>query len=813
MLVSYQWLRQFVDIPKAFTPLDVANRLTASTVEVESVSQQDESLAGVVVGEVTTLEKHPNADKLSLVTVADSHTTYQVVCGGSNLRLGMKVAFAKVGSRVRWHGQGDWVELKPATIRGVDSNGMICAGSELELADLFPGGERDIADLSAMPAEVGTPLAEALGRNDAVIEIDNKSMTNRPDLWGHYGLARELSALYQVPLASYDVPKIKSGRSQQLSVTVADTQLCPRYLGVVVSHLTVGPSPDWLVKRLAAAGVRSVSVLVDITNYVMLELGQPLHAFDWKEITDGTITVSPAVAGEKFTTLDGVQRTLDDRMLLIRDGKRPVALAGIMGGENSAITVGTQSVLFEAATFSAAAIRRTSMKLGLRSESSARFEKGLDPAVAELAIRKAVALTLELIPGAKVASRVVDVFAGPAKPIDITVAAELINRRIGITLPAADMVDILTRLGFTAKATKQGMLTVRVPSWRATGDISTPEDIIEEIARVHGYETIVPVLPTIAVEAPQPNLVRAIERQLKNFLAGAPGMTELSRYTFISRADAARFGIPAAALIALKNTLSADQEVLRSTLVPSAVAYIQDSLRFTNSIRAFELSRVFEQRSGTDRRGLNSDVLLPYQGYRLLLAVTDSKQSEPFFDVKGVVEALSNRLNVDIHLSVPTGAVPAWAEPGRTIGVFVRGEYAGVITELRRSIGRASGIEQPVGLAEIDFDLLAGAAADDRQYQPLPKFPSSVRDLAVVLNTAVPWEEVKKAIKTAGAPLVSAVELFDVYVGDTIPTGKRSLACHITYSAPDRTLTSEEVTATEQRIEQQLGTLGAMRRS
>lgn len=813
MLVSYKWLTEFVDIPKAFTPLDAVNRLTASTVEVEGISQQTESLANIVVGEVTALAKHPNADKLSLVTVADGHTSYQVVCGGVNLRVGMKVALAKVGAKVRWHGQGDWVELKPATIRGEDSNGMICAGSELELADMFSGGEHDIADLSALPVAVGTSLAEALGRNDAIIEIDNKSMTNRPDLWGYYGLARELAALYQIPLKPYEMPKIKSGHSKKLSVKVVDRQLCSRYLGVVINNIKIGPSPEWLAQRLTAVGMRPINVIVDITNYVMLELGQPLHAFDWKEIAGGSIIIEPANAEEKFTTLDGVVRTLDNQMLLIRDGKRAVALAGVMGGANSEITSTTKSILFEAATFAAANIRRTSIKLGLRSESSARFEKGLDPALAELAIRKAVALTLELVPGSKVVSRVVDEAAAPAKPIDITVAAELINRRIGVTLKTEEMVNILIRLGFEVKATKKGILTVRVPSWRATGDVRIAEDIIEEIARVHGYDTIVPVLPTIAVEPPQPNRTRTIERQLKNLLIGAPGMTELSRYTFISRRQAAQFGLPAAELIALKNTLSTDHEVLRSTLVPTMVSYINDSLRFTDAARVFELSRVFQQRPGTDRRGLSSDVMLPYQGYRLTMAITTPDDSEPFFAVKGIVELICDRLNIDFNFAAPTDQLPAWAEPGRTVGVFVRGEFAGLLTELKRGIGRANGVDQPIGITELDFDLLAAAATDDRTYQPASKFPSSVRDIAMVVDSSVPWVEIKKTIKTAGAPLVSDIELFDIYVGDTIGAGKRSLACHITYSVSDRTLTTDEITAAEQRIETQLAAIGAIRRS
>jgi len=813
MLVSYKWLTQFVEIPKAFTPLDVANRLTASTVEVEGISQQTESLAGIVVGEVTALAKHPNADKLSLVTVADSHTSHKVVCGGVNLRVGMKVALAKVGAKVRWHGQGDWVELKPATIRGEDSNGMICAGSELELAEMFPGGERDIADLSALPAAAGTPLAEALGRNDAIIEIDNKSMTNRPDLWGHYGLARELAALYQVPLTPYEAPKIKASHSQKLSVNVVDRQLCPRYLGVVLNNIKVGPSPDWLAQRLTAVGMRPINVIVDITNYVMLELGQPMHAFDWKEIAGGAITVEPAKAGEQFTTLDGVVRTLDDQMLLIRDSKRAVALAGVMGGQNSEIAPNTKSILFEAATFAAANIRRTSIKLGLRSESSSRFEKGLDPALAELAIRKAVALTLELVPGAKVVSRVADEPATPAKPIDVTVAVDLINRRVGITMVAEEMVGILTRLGFGVKATKKGVLTVRVPSWRATGDVSIAEDVIEEIARVHGYDTIVPVLPTIAVEPPQPNRTRQIERQIKNLLAGAPGLTELSRYTFISRNLAAQFGLPAEELIALKNTLSTDHEVLRSTLVPTMVSYISDSLRFANTARVFELSRVFQQRPGTDRRGLSSDVMLPYQGYRLTMAITAPSNAEPFFAVKGIVEFICDRLNIDWYFAAPTSPLPLWAEPGRTTGLFIRGTFAGLVTELKRSVGRVSGVDQPIGMAELDFDLLAAAVSDNRTYQLAPKFPSSVRDIAMVADSSVTWGEIKKTIKTAGAPLVSAIELFDIYVGDTIKAGQRSLACHVTYSASDHTLTTEEIAAAEQRIETQLAAIGAIRRS
>ena len=411
MLVSQNWIEQFTTIPNDITPEKLGEDLTLHVVEVEDVIDEAKFLDKIFVGRVASVQKHPNADKLNICTVefGEAHPA-QVVCGGSNVTEGMLCAFGALGAKVRWHGEGDLIELKKAKIRDAESYGMICASDEIGLGEMFPkGDEKGILDLSDMNLEVGKPLAEALGLEDVVFDIDNKSMTHRPDLWGQYGMAREVAAMYGQALKKYEPPKIgKKNGNWKLEIDAQDKEACPRYMGLVVEGIEVGESPEWLKKRLMAVGVQSINNVVDVTNYVMLELGQPMHAFDASQIAKGkeqvAITVRKAEAGEQFVSLDDKEFVLTTEDLVIATDDRVIALAGVKGSNNSGVTDETTTIVLESANFDAVTVRRTSMRHGLRTDASTRFEKALDPHTAELAMRRAVELLKQVCPNATLSS-------------------------------------------------------------------------------------------------------------------------------------------------------------------------------------------------------------------------------------------------------------------------------------------------------------------------------------------------------------------------------------------------------------------------
>ncbi|MBI5621881.1 phenylalanine--tRNA ligase subunit beta [Candidatus Falkowbacteria bacterium] len=803
MLVSLNWLKKFVDVPKGFSSQDLALKLTSATVEVEGITEQGELLRDVVVGKIVAITEHPNADKLKLVSVDAGRDQYTVVCGGTNLRDSMLVAMAKVGARVHWHGEAALTELKPVKIRGQESHGMICTSEELSLRHLFAqSSETEILDLTELKLPVGTSLAEALELDDTVIEIDNKSMTHRPDLWGVYGLARELAAVLNVPLLDYAVPELKGGRGKKLKVEIKDKAKCRRYIGVVIDGVRVEPSPRALRQVLENSGVRSINNIVDVTNFVMLELGNPLHAFDWRQIELGAIVVDTAKKGEKFTTLDGVERALNEEMLLIKDGKKSVALAGVMGGENSEIQADTTTILLESANFEATNIRKTSMKLGLRTEGSARWEKGISPLQAELAARKAVAMILELCPGAKVASKVVDEnfykFIAP----EIELNLDWLDHRVGVPLEKKGVVDILERLGFAVKDKKDTLL-VSVPYWRATGDVSLPEDIVEEVARMYGYDRIKPSMPMVELCAPSVNLERQLERRVKNILVGY-GLTEASNYSLVDPVFLETLLGPTfkpELIIRLKNYLSVEQSVLRPALSPGLLRNVADNSRFYAAVRLFEIGRAFINRSdpaGYSRRS-GSDDRLPWQHRLLGGVVLDPADDQPFSTVKGLVSSLLDALGYDYYFDTLDN-VPGFMEAARTVKVVVAGSAIGQLGEVNASTASMLGIHQAAALFELDFTLLAALPRQESVYAGVSKYPSVFRDVAIVLDQQYPWEDIKKEVKKAGGTLLTSVDLFDVYEGGKIEAGQRSLAFHLKYWSSERTLESAEVDALQQKV-------------
>ncbi|MEK7680543.1 MAG: phenylalanine--tRNA ligase subunit beta [Patescibacteria group bacterium] len=804
MLISYSWLKKHVNLPDSVSAEEVAAKLKAATVEVEKVLSQGKNLENVVVGKIVSCEKHPNADKLKVCKVGIGNEQLQIVCGGSNAREGMLVALGKLGAKVKWHGEGELVELKQTAIRGVDSFGMICASTEIGLGEMFPPQEeKEILDLTNLKAKPGTPLAQAIGLDDAVLEIDNKSLSNRPDLWGHYGIAREVAVLFDKKIKEYKVVKIKPGKEVGLKVTVEDAKLCPRYMAVAMSGVEVKPSPEWLQKSLLAVGLRPINNIVDITNYVMMDLGQPMHSFDAErlrnsksQVTNPKIVVMRASDGEKFTTLDGKEHILSSEMLVIASEEKTLAIAGVMGGMDSGISNETKTIIFESANFDASSTRKTSTKLGLRTDSSARFEKGLDPNLAEIALQRAVGLVLEICPKAKVASNVADQKKFNLSANQLEISMEFLEKKIGVTLQKKEVVRILSDLGFAVKAKGNGML-VKIPSWRATKDISIPEDLVEEVLRVYGYNKIGSSMPAFSINPPEENKLRKLERRLKNILVNSLSYTEAYNYSFVSPQMVTKIGDDISKYLELDNPLSQERPFLRRNLLPNLLENVKSNIENYPEVKIFEIGKVFSTKQSGSRVGSNSDNLLPKQDTWLAVAVASKKDDAPFWQSKRVLESIFSALNMDFQI-LPHDIVQKWEHPSRLALVASGGQTLGVLCEINPSVLQNLGIEQHVGVLQLNLSALADLPEVGINYKAIPEFPSVERDLAFKVKKEATHEEIQNALLQM-SDLLKKVELFDVYEGKNIGADYKSMAYHFVYQSPERTLTSTEVDAIQEK--------------
>lgn len=792
MRISFNWLKKHVSLPGSITAEEVAEKLKLSTVEVEGVASQGKDLENIVVGKVISAEKHPQADKLKLCQV-DAGEKLQIVCGGSNVREGMLVALAKVGAKVKWHGEGDLIELKPTAIRGVESYGMICGATEIGLAGMFPPkDEKEIVDLTEKVKEksVGKPLAEALGLNDAIFEIDNKSLSHRPDLWGHYGLAREVAALFGKTLNDYKTKPVKTSKNEiDLKVEVRDAKLCPRYMAVAISGIKIAESPDWMKQSLIAAGLRPINNIVDITNYLMLDLGQPMHAFDAKKLTN--IIVRPAGKGEKMTLLDGVKVNLSENDLVIADSEKPLALAGIMGGETSGIDESTATIIYESANFNGAAIRKSSVRLGLRTDSSARFEKSLDPTLCEVALQKAVEFTLEFCQGAKVSSRMIDIadFTVAGGPLEVE--KNVFAKKLGVEIPEKDIKNILERLGFEIKD-KGKVWLVKIPSWRASKDISIVEDLVEEVARIYGYDNISSSAPLFPMASPEENKIRKLEHLLRTVLVRNLAYDEVYNYSFVSREQKDKFGDDGE-YVELDNPISKEKPLLRRSLVPNMLENAAKNIEYFSPVKILEIGKVFWPDLHGARTEEKSNELLPRQDIWLAAVCADKKNEIPFMAVRRVAEAAMSELNLPLTIK-KLSAVKPWMHPTRAGEIMIGEKSLGYIYEANPATAKKFGLDVRVGVLEINLDELAVIAADSKIkiYEKLPEFPEVSRDLAFTVDKKLAHEKIEEELSGID-PLIKKIELFDVYEGEHVQKEKKSMAYRLTFAHPEKTLNSAEV--------------------
>lgn len=809
MQLSLNWLKDYVSIPRSLTPEDLGLKLTTHTVEIDSVEKQAEKYEKIVVGEILEIKKHPNADKLQLAVISvKKGESQEIVCGAPNIKPGQKVPVALLGAVLP-----NGMEIKSVEIRGIKSNGMLCAEDELGLGEDHAG----ILILNEN-AKLGQNLAEYLKLEDVIFEVDNKSITHRPDLWSHYGIGREIAAFLDIKMQK-DYKDLKAenmkikNENTKLDVKVEDQKLCPRYVGIVMDGIKIESSPKWLQERLIAVGLRPICNIVDITNYVMLELGQPMHAFDVAQIatnldtnshelkvgTECKIVVRRAKKGEILETLDGEKRKLDEEMLVIADSEKPVAIAGVMGGYNSEISDNTTSIIFESANFDFISIRKTSAKLGLRTDSSMRFEKALDPNLCETAIIRAVELVREICPGARVVSRVVDEKKFELNRGPINLSLGWVKKIIGQEIKDERIISILTSLGFDIERDGDG-LKVTVPTWRATRDISIPEDLVEEIARIYGLDNLEPVMPKIQIMTPQKDELKEFIRKAKNVLTGPIKFCEVSNYSFVGEEQIKKIGLDYSGHIRLANPIAGHQTLLRQSLAPNLFNTIKFNQARYSEIKIFEVGSVYLSNiEGNIKKNVGGEENLPYQEKRLAIAIAGSGRDDYFRVLKGYNEYFCSEFGVKITWE-PIETPVAWANSKRSAKIKVGGILVGMISELKNEIAKSFGIKKSVVLSEISLEKLLNAISGQstKKYRPFEKYPPVIRDLAFVVNEKVLYNDIRDEIMNFHE-YIKVADLFDVYTGEKLGKSKKNLAFHIIYQA-DKTFRASEIDEIQKQL-------------
>jgi len=791
MKVSLNWIQQYVDI--SLPAKEVGDRLTMAGNEVKGLQVFGEDWEGIVVGRITAVNPHPNADRLTLVTIDHGAGEETVVCGAPNVAVGARVAYAPVGARLIDPHTGELATLKSARIRGVVSSGMACSEKELGISEEHEG-------ILVLPedVEVGRPLADYLG--DVILNMD--VTPNRPDCLSMVGIAREVAALtgQSVHLPDDAYPESDIAIKDRASVEITAPDLCPRYCASLITGVTVAESPRWMQERLISYGMRPINNIVDITNFVMLEYGQPLHAFDYEEITGQKIIVRRAGEGEVIVSLDGVERVLSGDMLVIADAERAVAVAGVMGGANSEVSGFTTTILLEAASFNPRSIHYTGRTLEMPSEACMRFERGISPGLTMPALRRATQLIAEL-GGGQVAKGIIDVYPGRVEREPLAISTGEVKRVLGVEFSREQIEGALTALSFECRpgATDSEVVAL-APYWR--GDIGLPVDLVEEVARIIGYDEI----PTTMLDDPiprhSPEPMVSLKRRLGEYLTGY-GFQEILSYSWASaeslrKLQPQRALRPQAAdssLLRLVNPMVVDQTYLRPNLRVSVLsAQAANQAYVDGGIWLCEMGRAFLPRSNDlpEEPEMLCGVL---SGPRHASSWLGDAESMDFFDAKGIVEGLLARLGV--AASFETGTDES-LHPVRQATIIAGGVGLGVVGELHPAVREAFEIEETAYLFEISLPALLSLAVTRRTFEPISRFPAVVRDMALVVDAATPHKKVADIIR--GFDLVVQVALFDVYSGEQMPAGKKSLAYRVSYQSPDHTLTDDEVGKVQHRI-------------
>ena len=764
MKFSYNWIREFVEnLDYAAGPLE--KFITMKTAECEGIEAVGELLACARAARVESVQ--PIAGGHNVIAVVDAGPLGRktVVCGAPNCRPGLITAYAPIGKKV---------------IQGVESDGMLASGAEL-------GINRDHSGIVELDAPVGSPIPGCLP--DSIIEIDNKSITHRPDLWGHHGIAREVAAILGLKLKDPARLDLLPTGPAAIRIQIEDFNLCPRYSALVFENVTVRPSPLWLQYRLVAIGLNPINNVVDMTNYIMSELSQPMHAFDANLLKGDTIFIRPALPAEHFRALNDEYYTLDSNNLVIADAAGAIALGGVIGGGDSAIGPATTRIVLESANFQASSIRKTSSALKLRTDASMRFEKAQDPANTVRGLARAIELLREISPGIRLVGGLADSKKDLPPPPVIELPLDWLQRKLGRTIGASEVREILDRLEFGVSEPRHGVLSVRVPSWRATKDIGIKDDLVEEVGRMIGYDSITPQAPLVPAAAPPANSVRRFQHEVRSVFTGQ-GFTEVYNYSFISEAAARAFGFDPAAHIRVANPIASDQELMRASLLPGILKNITENAKHREQFRVFEIGLEFHKRP----TGLPDEI--PH-----LVAAMYSRQGDGaagLFEVKRAAECLMPGAQVEPATSRP------FEHPARAANIQWRGQTVGRLFELHPSLlesGRAA-------VVDLDLRLVQQLCAAEVKYTPIRRYPSSAFDLSVIVGLRELAGVLEHHVASFAGPLLESIQFLRQYSGPPLAEGAKSLSFRLTVGSPERTLSSEEIAEIRTRIIEGMRELG-----
>lgn len=791
MRVSLKWLKKYVELPSDLSPKQIAYDLTLRTVEVEDVIDVKEKYNNIVVGKILEVKAHPNADKLRIciVDIGESEPV-QIVCGGSNLYVDEHVVVSKPGAYVVWHGEGEPVKIEKTKMRGESSYGMICGAEEVYLDAFYPAkSETEIVDLEG----AGTPgqnISELVCMDDTVFEIDNKSLTNRPDLWGHYGIARELSVIYDVPLkelSTYEVDK----NLPKYKVKIEDTEKCRRYVGVEIENVGIKESPIWMKADLLNAGMRPINLIVDITNYVMLAVGQPLHAFDRTHVEGSQIIVRNAKNSEKLLLLDDQEVELTSNDLVICDTEGPLALAGIKGGKKDSILEDTKGILLEVANFSAPTIRQSEKLFDEKTDSSIRYEKNIDTERVDLGLSMALSMISEMFEDSKI------VAYGEEYPVKtersiIDLTQEFLDIRLGKKLEQSTIEKILKALGYDVEYTNN-TYHVKAPVWRSTGDVSIKDDVMGDIARILSYQSFEPKPLPVKFEHAviQPKVL--LERRIKEYLAFRCGFNEIYTYPWvdIKYINAARMSTENS--VKLATPPAPELANLRTSLIPGMLETISKNLRYYSDFKLFEVAQVFEK---GEYHESSEDETLPIHKKYLSGCIVDKDAKRIFYEIKGVIEGMNTYCHME-NITLEKTEKPSWADINAYLSIKLNDEVIGSLGLVSVATMADSKIKRTnIAIFELNLDKLVPLASRTNNYKNIPILPLVEKDLSVIVSNEVTWADISSTIEGK----VNELEFVEEYRGEQIPDGKKSITFRFKLGSDEATLTSEQINEEMNRV-------------
>ena len=786
MKVSLNWVKKYVDLPENITTKQMATDLTLRTVEVEGYENTEDKFHDIIVGKILEVNEHPNADKLRVCKVDIGEVEpKQIVCGGSNLYPNEMVVVCKPGAEVYWHGEGELMKIKDSKVRGVDSYGMICGAEEVYLENIFPAKDEDeIVDLAGIECYPGQSITEIIDMKDVVLEIDNKSLTNRPDLWGHYGIARELSAIYDVDLKPIEKIKIDS-KLPKYDVVIEDTTKCQRYVAVEMDNVYEKRSPLWMQSAIIKGGMRPINAIVDITNYVMMAIGQPLHAFDKTHVDGNKIIVRNAREGEELLLLDNntIELTTDD--LVISDSKDAMALAGIRGGKKDSILPETTGVVLEVANFTAKTIRKTGKRFDEKTDASIRYEKNIDTQRVEEGLNLALALFKEIFPESKIVA-FNDVYPVETKNEKINVSEEFLDTRLGKKIDRETITRVLTRLGYEVNY-KNGIYTVVVPTYRSTGDVSLKDDVMGDIARLLSFESFEAQPLTISFDHAVLQNKVLLETRIKEYLSNRCGFYEIFTYPWINEKYINAASINKEDSIKLATPPSPEEAYLRSSLVPSMLEAISKNLRYFDSFKMFEMAQVFIK---GEYHESSEDETLPIHKKLLTGSIVGSNPKEIFYELKGVIEKISGYTHMKELTFTTECEKPSWADINTYLAIKLDNDIVGYMGLLSvKTMNDAKIKRTNVAIFELDSDMFIPLESRTNKFKHIPVLPSVEKDLSLIVDENITWADMTKYIRSKA----SDIKFIEEYRGNQIPNGKKSIMLRVTFDSGDTTLTSEEI--------------------